>query len=36
MLILEEGTEVKEMVVMEDGSADECPRDDGIGYGSGG
>ena len=36
MLMLEEGMEVKEMVVVEDGSADECPRDDGIGYQSGG
>ena len=36
MLMLEEGMEVKEMVVAEDGSTYECPRDDGIGYGSGG
>ena len=36
MLMLEEGMEVKEMVVAEDGSVNEWSRDDGIGYRSGG
>ena len=36
MLMLEEGMEVKEMVVAEDGSTDKCPRGGGIGYKNGG
>ena len=34
--MLEESMEVKEMVVAEEGNAEECPRYDGIGYGNGG